>query len=98
MTIDKKFINNISGNSPVSICDYKCGYCNRHISARVVNIYSRTQNQVDDPHIQFMICPFCIKGSIWLKGKIIHSTKTREKFMIYRPPRVAYVLFSSILS
>ena len=79
MPINENLINNIGGTSLVSRFDYKCGHCDRHVSGRVVNIYSRTPNKVDDPIIQFMICPSCIKGSIWSGGKIIPGTKPGEK-------------------
>ncbi len=79
MPIDENLINNIGGTSQVSRLDYKCGHCDRHVSGRVVNIYSRTQNKLDDPIIQFMICTSCIKGSIWSEGKIIPGTKPGEK-------------------
>ena len=79
MPIIETLINNIGGTIPVSRFDYKCGHCDRHVSGRVVTIYSRAQHQIEDPLIQFMICPSCIKGSIWAEGKIIPGTKPGEK-------------------
>ncbi len=79
MPIDENLINSIGGTSIVSRLDYKCGHCDRYVSGRVVNIYSRAQNKLDDPIIKFMICPSCIKGSIWFEGKIIPGTKPGEK-------------------
>jgi hypothetical protein len=79
MPIDENLINNIGGTNPSSRLDYKCGYCDRYVSGRVVNIYTKTQNKLDEPIIKFMICPSCIKGSVWLEGKIIPGTKPGEK-------------------
>jgi len=79
MPIHENLINNISVSSPLSRLDYKCGYCDRIVSGRVVNIYSREHARPNFPHIQFIICPSCIKGSIWSENKIIPGTKPGEK-------------------
>ena len=79
MPIDENLISNVPGNNIVSRHDYKCGHCDRHVSGRVVNMYCKIQNKLDDPTIQFMICPSCIKGSIWIEGKVIPGTKPGEK-------------------
>ena len=79
MPFYENLINNVPISSPKSRLDYKCGHCDRYVSGRVVNIYTREPGRADLPHIQFIICPSCIKGSLWQEGKIIPGTKPGEK-------------------
>lgn len=71
MPIDESLISNISGSETYARFDYKCGHCNRYVSGRVVNIYAQERNNRANPIIQFMICPSCVKGSVWMQGDII---------------------------
>ncbi len=61
MPLDEKFIRYIGGSDIEARFDYQCGHCNRHISGRVVSIYGS--------EMRFMICPSCLKGSVWLPDK-----------------------------
>lgn len=73
MPLDEKLINYIGGTESHARFDYQCGHCNRYVSGRVVNIYG---NNKDNPIIRFMICPSCLKGSVWMRdNKIIPGSK-----------------------
>lgn len=79
MPIDEVLINNVGGTSPLSRIDYKCGHCDRIVSGRVVNIYSRQRGVPEYPKIQFIICPSCVNGSVWNKGILIPGIKPGDK-------------------
>lgn len=79
MPIDEDLIYQVGGTSYFSRLDYKCGHCDRLVSGRVVNIYLRQKNKPEDPKLIFIICPSCVKGSVWNEGIIIPGTKPGNK-------------------
>lgn len=64
MPLKENYISHIGPSDELARFDYKCGYCNREVTGRVVSSYSLPVNP-GDPVIRFFICPSCLKGSVW---------------------------------
>jgi len=70
MPIDESLMHFPGPSDPDSRFDYHCGHCDREVTGRVMSIYF-TNNSRKDPISVFLLCPSCIKGSIWMKGNNI---------------------------
>ncbi len=68
MPLNERFISHIGPSDVLARFDYKCGYCNREVTGRVVSRYENPANPANSV-TRFFICPSCSRGSVWHKDK-----------------------------